>query len=82
MEQNVMKLENAKLVVSYPEMSLVLIWQSWHCYTDIDFDALEYLVQNSSRILLPNVKELTKEKKDLLKVYKGTLIFGVIDSLE
>ena len=81
MEQNVMKLENAKIVVSYPEISLVLMWQSWHCYTDIDFDALEYLVQNSSRILLPNVKELTKEKKDLLKVFKGTLIIGVYDSL-
>ena len=47
-----MDLDRAKLNVEYPEFALVLIWQSWSCYTDIDYDALEYLVKYSSRILL------------------------------
>lgn len=72
-----MDLERAKMNVDYPEFALVLMWQSWSCYTDIDYDALEYLVNNSSRILLSNVKELTEEKKQLLRGYKGNLIIGV-----
>ena len=72
-----MDLERAKLNVAYPEFALVLIWQSWSCYTDIDYDALEHLVQHSSRILLSNVKELSEEKKELLKGYKGQLVIGV-----
>ncbi len=77
MEAKVMDLERAKMNVDYPEFALVLMWQSWSCYTDIDYDALEYLVNNSSRILLSNVKELTEEKKQLLRGYKGNLIIGV-----
>lgn len=72
-----MDLDRAKLNVEYPEFALVLMWQSWSCYTDIDYDALEYLVNHSSRILLYNVKELTEEKKQLLRVYKGNLVIGV-----
>ena len=72
-----MDLDRAKLNVEYPEFALVLMWQSWSCYTDIDYDALEYLVKHSSRILLTNVKELTEEKKQLLRGYKGNLVIGV-----
>ena len=72
-----MDLDRAKLNVEYPEFALVLMWQSWSCYTDINYDALEYLVNHSSRILLSNVKELTEEKKQLLRVYKGNLVIGV-----
>lgn len=72
-----MDLDRAKLNVEYPEFALVLMWQSWSCYTDIDYDALEYLVNHSSRILLSNVKELTEEKKQLLSGYKGNLVIGV-----
>ena len=72
-----MDLDRAKLNVEYPEFALVLIWQSWSCYTDIDYDALEYLVNHSSRILLSNVKELSDEKKQLLRGYKGYLLIGV-----
>ena len=72
-----MTLDKAKLNVDYPEFALVLIWQSWSCYTDIDYDALEYLVNHSSRILLSNVKELSDEKKQLLRGYKGHLVIGV-----
>ena len=63
--------------VDYPEFALVLIWQSWSCYTDIDIDALDYLVKHSSRIMLSNVKELSEEKKELLRGYKGQLVIGV-----
>ena len=77
MEPKVMDLDRAKLNVEYPEFSLVLIWQSWSCYTDIDYDALEYLVKHSSRIMLSNVKELSEVKKTLLRSYKGHLVIGV-----
>lgn len=74
MEPKVMDLDRAKLNVEYPEFALVLIWQSWSCYTDIDYDALEYLVKHSSRIMLSNVKELSEVKKTLLRSYKGHLV--------
>ena len=72
-----MDLHRAKLNVEFPEFALVLMWQSWSCYTDIQYDALEYLVKNSSRIMLSNVKELSEEKKALLRGYKGNLVIGV-----
>lgn len=78
MEAKIMTLDKAKLNVEFPEFALVLMWQSWICYTDIEYDALDYLVKHSSRILLSNVKELTEEKKQLLKGYKGHLVIGVI----
>ena len=77
MEQKVMDLDRAKLNVEYQEFALVLMWQSWSCYTDIQYDALEYLVKYSSRIILSNIKELSEEKKALLRGYKGHLIIGV-----
>jgi hypothetical protein len=77
MEPKVMDLERAKLNCDFPEFALVLIWQSWSCYTDIDYDALEYLVKHSSRIMLSNVKELSEEKKMLLRGYNGHLVIGV-----
>ena len=72
-----MDLHRAKLNVEFPEFALVLMWQSWSCYTDIEYDALEYLVKNSSRIMLSNVKELSEEKKELLRGYKGHLAIGI-----
>jgi hypothetical protein len=78
MEPKVMDLDRAKLNVEYPEFALVLIWQSWSCYTDIDYDALEYLVKHSSRILLPNVNELSEDKKSLLRSYKGVIQIGIL----
>ena len=77
MEKQIMTLDKAKLNVDYPEFALVLIWQSWTCFTGIEYDALEYLVNHSSRILLSNVKELTEDKKQLLRGYKGHLVIGV-----
>jgi hypothetical protein len=77
MEPKVMDFERAKLNCDFPEFALVLIWQSWSCYTDIEYDALEYLVRHSSRIMLSNVKELSEEKKMLLRNYNGHLVIGV-----
>lgn len=72
-----MTLDRAKLNVEFPEFALILMWQSWSCYTDIEYNALEYLVQHSSRIMLSNVKELSEEKKTLLKWYNGHLVIGL-----
>lgn len=72
-----MNLDRAKLNVGYPEFSLIFSWQSWDCFTDIDYDALDYLVKHSSRILLSNIKDLTEEKRQLLKEYNGLLIIGI-----
>ncbi len=72
-----MTLDRAKLNVEFPEFALILMWQSWSCYTDIEYNALEYLVQHSSRIMLSNVKELSEEKKTLLKWYNGHLVIGI-----
>lgn len=73
-----MTLQRAKLNVQFPEFSQILIYESWHCFTDIDYDALEYLVQHSSRIILPNVKELTEDKLLLLKNYNGFIEIGIV----
>ena len=77
MEPKVMDLDRAKLNVEYPEFALVLMWQSWSCYADIEYDALEYLVNNSSRIMLSNVKELSEEKKEVMRGFKGHLVIGL-----
>ena len=77
MEPKVMDLDRAKLNVEYPEFALVLMWQSWSCYTDIEYDALEYLVKYSSRIMLSNVKELSEEKKEVMRGFKGHLVIGL-----
>jgi hypothetical protein len=78
MEAKTMTLDRAKMNVEFPEFSQILIYESWLCFTDIDYEALEYLVYNSSRILLPNVKALTEDKRLLLKSYKGFIDIGVV----
>jgi hypothetical protein len=77
MDAKIMTLDRAKLNVEFPEFALILMWQSWSCYTDIEYNALEYLVQNSSRIMLSNVKELSQGKKELIRTYKGHLVIGI-----
>lgn len=72
-----MKLDRAKLNVEFPEFALILMWQSWICYTDIEYDALEYLVKHSSRIMLSNIKVLSEDKKELIRTYKGHLVIGI-----
>ena len=72
-----MDLKRAKLNVDFPELAHIFIWQSWSCYTDIEYEALAYLVKNSSRIMLSNVKELSQGKKELIRTYKGHLVIGI-----
>ena len=72
-----MDLKRAKLNVDFPELAQIFIWQSWICYTDIEYEALAYLVKNSSRIMLSNIVELSKAKKELLNDYKGYLEIGI-----
>jgi len=72
-----MTLDRAKLNVEFPEFASILMWQSWSCYTDIEYDALQYLVQHSSRIMLSNVNELSQEKEELIRTYKGHLVIGI-----
>lgn len=72
-----MTLDRAKLNVEFPEFALILMWQSWICYTDIEYDALEYLVKHSSRIMLSNIKVLSEDKKELIRTYKGHLVIGI-----
>ena len=77
MEAKIMTLDRAKLNVEFPEFALILMWQSWGCYTDIEYDALEYLVKHSSRIMLSNIKVLSEDKKELIRTYKGHLVIGI-----
>ena len=77
MEAKTMTLDRAKMNVEFPEFSQILIYESWLCFTDIDYEALEYLVRHSSRIIMPNVKALSEDKITLLKSYKGFLEIGV-----
>jgi hypothetical protein len=77
MKAKIMTLQRAKLNVEFPEFSQILIYESWLCFTDIEYEALEYLIQHSSRIMLPNVKALTEDKLLLLKNYNGYLEIGV-----
>ena len=79
MEEAVMRLSDAKMNTEFPEITLILIWEYWLRFTDIDEDALSHLVEHSSKILLPNVKHLTDEKKKILKFYKGHINIGVMD---
>lgn len=72
-----MDLKRAKLNVDFPELAQIFIWQSWSCYTDIEYEALAYLVKNSSRIMLSNVVELSIANKELLDGYKGYLEIGI-----
>lgn len=72
-----MDLKRATLNVDFSELAQIFIWQSWNCHTDIEYEALAYLVKNSSRIMLSNIVELSKAKKELLNDYKGYLEIGI-----
>lgn len=73
---NVLTVNRAELMVRFAEMQKIF-WADWHSYTDIEYDALAYLVENSDEIILPNVQYLSEEKLKLLREYKGLLEIGV-----
>ena len=69
----ILTLEKAELFVKYREIYSILM-SEWYAITDVEYDALAYLVKHSSSIILPNVKSLTDEKKQLLKNYTGFFV--------
>jgi|LauGreDrversion4_2_1035121.scaffolds.fasta_scaffold1085346_1 hypothetical protein len=75
MSDHSLTLEKAKLFVAYREMYMIF-WKDWEAITEVDYDALEYLVNHSSFINLPNVQYLTEDKELLLFKYRGKLILG------
>lgn len=76
MSDSLLTLEKAKLFVDFPEMYLIFS-KDWIIITDVEYDALQYLVEHSSRILLPNVTTLGEKEKELLRSYNGYLKIGV-----
>ncbi len=76
MSDSLLTLEKAKLFVDFPEMYLIFS-KDWLIITDVEYDALQYLVEQCSRILLPNVTTLGEKEKELLRAYKGHLQIGV-----
>ena len=76
MSDSLLTLEKAKLFVDFPEMYIIFS-KDWLIITDVEYDALQYLVEHGSRILLPNVTTLGEKEKELLRTYKGHLQIGV-----
>ena len=61
MRDSLLTLEKSKLFVDFPEM-YVIFSKDWLVVTDVEYDALQYLVEHSSRIFLPNVTKLGEKK--------------------
>jgi hypothetical protein len=76
MSDHVLTIEKAKLFVRYPEIFRIF-WKNWDAITEVEYEALKYLVENSNIIYLPNVKSLSTEKAELLKSYRGYLKIGI-----
>ena len=77
-KQRTLKLEDAEHLCKWAEMFLIF-WGEWHSYTEIEDDALHYLVEHSFSIILPNVKSLSPKQKKIISEYKkGILQIGDI----
>lgn len=76
MNDHILTLEKAENFTKFPEM-FNIFWKDWHAITEVEHEALEYLVNNSSRIILPNVTQLSESEKELLRSFKGQLEIGV-----
>jgi hypothetical protein len=68
-------LKKAEQFVGYPE--LMRIFQDWHAITEVDDDALEYLVKHSKVIWLPNVNHLSQNAITFLSSFRGHLKIGI-----
>ena len=75
MEEVVLDLDYAKFLVRYPDMTH-LFSAVWDQFTEVDYEALDYLVRHSEKILLRNIRSLSPEKMTLLRKYKGELVLG------
>ena len=65
-------LKKAEQFVGYPE--LMRIFQDWHAITEVDDDALEYLVKHSKVIWLPNVRKFSNNQIRLLQNFEGHIV--------
>jgi hypothetical protein len=73
MKQRTLKLEDAEQLCDCAEMFRIF-WGEWHSYTEIEDDALQYLVKHSFSIILPNVKSLSPKQKKIISEYKKGLL--------
>ena len=76
MQNMILTLDMAMTKVKFREITQIL-WREWEAYTNIEDDALKYLVDHTRHIYLPNVKVLTNAQKLVLKDFKGLLEIGV-----
>lgn len=74
MNDHILTLKRAENFVAWPEF--YRIFNDYNIITEVEYDALEYLVNNAKSIILPNVKYLTADKLQLLKQYKHFLKIG------
>lgn len=74
-DHSILTLEMAEFYTKYREM--ISIFNDFYVVTDIEFDALQYLVESKSHIALPNVKTLSKEKLEYLKNHEYHFLHGI-----
>lgn len=74
MSDHILTLRKAENFVAWPEF--YRIFNDWNVITEVEYDALEYLVNNAKVIMLPNVKVLSADKIELLRKYKHYLNIG------
>ena len=74
MNDHILTKAKAQFYTEFREM--IMIFNDLNNITEIDSDALEYLVENEKNIFLPNVKELSQEKVNLLKNRKNSVHLG------
>lgn len=75
MSESLLTLVKAILFVDFPEMYRIFS-EDWLVVTEVEYEALQYLVEHISSILLPNVTLLDEREKELLHTYKGQLQIG------
>ena len=75
MNDHILTLDKAMMFINYGEMFRIF-WKDWDVITEVEYDALEYLVKNGTYIHLPNVKSLSDDKLELLKDFEGHLVLG------
>lgn len=70
-------LADAQHMLQFREMYLIF-WKDWTLYTEVTTEALQFLVQHTNCITLPNVMTLTEEQRNLLKDFEGEVEIGAL----
>jgi hypothetical protein len=74
MNNHILTIEKAQFYSEFRE--IILIFNDLNTITEINYDALKYLVENDKNIFLPNVKELSEDKLKLLMSKKNSIVLG------